>query len=197
MNFLAHLYLTRDLSEEIVIGNFIADAVKGKNRYSEYPTAVQIGMDIHREIDSFSDFHPKFKEGAALLYPNYGKYAGIIMDIFYDHILASEWNTYHPQPLNEFAFVQYNLIERHFDLLPEFTKYWFTVMKNDNLLSAYAEESGIDDVLQRMDSRTGNVSGMSGAGQELRAFKNQISADFEILFKDLQEHLKLKFPGLW
>jgi acyl carrier protein phosphodiesterase len=197
MNFLAHLYLTKDLSEEISIGNFIADSVKGKKSYADYPEAVQLGIDIHREIDQYSDSHPLFRTGTKRLHEPYGKFASIIMDIFYDHILASEWDKYHTVSLNEFAVQQYVMIEKYHHYLPEFTKYWFSIMKNDNLLYVYASEAGIDDVLKRMDHRTDFVSGMGNAIHELRTHKENLSTEFEVFFKDMQQNLKEKFAGLW
>jgi acyl carrier protein phosphodiesterase len=197
MNFLAHLYLTKDLSEEISIGNFIADSVKGKKSYAEYPPAVQTGIDIHREIDQFSDLHPMFRVGTKRLHGAYGKYASIIMDIYYDHILALNWNDYHSLSLHEFATEQYCLIERQQHHLPEFTRYWFEIMKKDNLLYAYASESGIDDVLKRMDHRTDFISGMGNAIHELRTYKTEFQKEFITFFEDMQSNLKNKFPELW
>ena len=95
MNFSSKVYMTENLSEEIIVGNFIGDSVKGKAAYENYPEKVRTGIDIHREIDYYSDIHPAFKKGVKRLYPNYGKYASIIMDIYYDHILASNWEKYH------------------------------------------------------------------------------------------------------
>ena len=197
MNFLAHLYLSKDLPEEMIIGNFIADAVKGKAAYAAFPAGIQKGMDFHREIDHYSDTHHAFRKGAARLYDNHGKFSGIILDIFYDHILAQHWENYHEISLPDFAASQYNLIERNHHWLPEFTKYWFSVMKGDDLLSAYAFEEGIADVLHRMDQRLAMGSQMKTALKELNAYKASYIEEFHVLFKDMQQNLKDKFPGIW
>ena len=196
MNFLAHLYLTRDLSEETIIGNFIADAIKGKRNYALYSLDIQRGMDIHREIDHFADLHPEFKKGTSRLNLNHGKYSGIVLDILYDHILAQNWVKYHQIELSEFAQSQYLLINKHEHLLPEFTKYWFQVMRNDNLLTAYADESGIEDVLDRMDQRIGKGTAMRGAIKELQQHKSVFTEEFSLMFHDMQNHLAEKFPEL-
>jgi acyl carrier protein phosphodiesterase len=119
------------------------------------------------------------------------------MDIYYDHILAHNWEQYHQLPLQDFATAQYALIERQEHYMPEFTRFWFSVMKNDNLLHAYASEAGIEDVLKRMDSRTQLASGMGKAIQELRTFKADYTAEFFRFFEDMQQNLKDKFPGIW
>ncbi|GIS88192.1 MAG: hypothetical protein CM1200mP18_09020 [Gammaproteobacteria bacterium] len=51
MNYLAHLYLSGDI-EDLVIGNFIGDAVRG-DQYKRLKPAVQAGVRLHREIDRF------------------------------------------------------------------------------------------------------------------------------------------------
>jgi acyl carrier protein phosphodiesterase len=70
-------------------------------------------------------------------------------------------------------------------------------MKNDNLLHAYASETGIEDVLKRMDQRTKFVSGMGTAIHELRSYKVHYTSEFEVFFGDMQQNLRDKFPGIW
>jgi len=189
MNFLAHLYLTKDYSEEVSVGNFIADAIKGQKALSFYPKDIQLGIRIHREIDSFTDTHPQFKEGTKRLHSNYGKFAGIILDIFYDHILASNWDKYSKGSLEDFAQSQYDLITTHWVYLPERTQYWYQYMYQNNLLVDYAREDVIKLVLERMDKRLGSISGMGKAIEELRMFKDEYTQEFKTVFQELQERL--------
>ena len=72
----------------VVIGNFIADGIKGK-KYLEYPAAIQKGILLHRAIDSYTDSHPVVRQSSKRLHANYGHYSGVIVDILYDHFLAS------------------------------------------------------------------------------------------------------------
>ena len=193
MNYLAHLYLTKDYSEEISVGNFIADAVKGQKALSKYPEHIKTGIRIHREIDSFTDTHHLFKKGTKRLHSNYGKFAGIIMDIFYDHILADNWDQYSDDSLEDFAQSQYALIKTHWIHLPERTQFWYNYMYQNNLLLTYAEEDVIELVLQRMDKRLGSISGMGRAIQELRIYKDEFTKEFRIFFQEIQAHLSTRF----
>lgn len=86
LNFLAHLYLSEN-NTNIMIGNFIADHIKG-NRFSHLNSEIQKGIRLHREIDTFTDSHVITKKSKRRLHKRYGLYAGIIIDIFYDHYLA-------------------------------------------------------------------------------------------------------------
>ncbi len=98
MNFLAHLYLSPD-NTEIIIGNFIADHIVG-NKFQQYSDAIQKGIMLHREIDTYTDAHAIVRRSKRRLNERYRHYNGVIIDIFYDHFLAVNWNTYSNIPLN-------------------------------------------------------------------------------------------------
>ena len=102
MNFLAHLYLSGN-NEGLLVGNFIADAVKGRKPILQYPEEVQRGIIMHREIDHFMDTHPVVKQGMSRLREGYPKFSRVIMDMFYDHLLAARWEYYHPLSLRDFS----------------------------------------------------------------------------------------------
>ena len=97
MNFLAHIYLSGD-NEELKIGNFIADSVKGK-QYLEYPPGIIDGIVLHRAIDTFTDTHPIVSRSVERLFERYGHYSRVIVDILYDHFLAANWKDYSDIPL--------------------------------------------------------------------------------------------------
>ena len=101
MNYLAHIYLS-GTHTELRFGNFIADAVPGK-QYEGYAKGIQDGILLHRAIDTFTDQHPIFRKHSKLLFPDFGHYSRVIVDMFYDHFLASLWNNYHPQTLEMFS----------------------------------------------------------------------------------------------
>ena len=61
MNFLGHFYLSQH-DPELLVGNFIADYVKGK-RYLDYPPKISEGIMMHRQIDHFTDTHEMVKKG--------------------------------------------------------------------------------------------------------------------------------------
>ena len=124
MNFLAHIYLSGN-NHFLKLGNFIADAVKGKT-YSKYPLEIQQGILLHRKIDSFTDHHPIFKKSVSRLFPTHRHYSRVIIDIFYDHFLAKEWNTYSNIPLNTYINDFYSLLNDNYEYLPKRIKAFFT-----------------------------------------------------------------------
>lgn len=192
MNFLGHLYLTQHQPELVSVGNFMADAVKGQKALSDYPREIRQGIIIHRAIDDFTDSHSLFRQGTARLHAAYGKFAPVIMDIFYDHLLAANWSSFSETSLKDFSKSRYKFLSQYKSYLPERTKQWLTYMKMENLLYNYASESKIEQVLGRMDRRTGNISGMSTAVRELRQFKPEYELEFKAFFEEIcrQDFLK-------
>lgn len=185
MNFLAHIILSGS-SEEIILGNFIADAVKG-NHYDTFPPDVIKGILLHRKIDHFTDSHPVFNATRARLRTEYGKYAGVIADIFYDHFLALDWKKYYDIPLEEYAAYIYSVITRHSELLPPKVSKFLPYMISGNWLVSYSTIEGIRRVLEGMSRRTKFDSGMHRAVHDLLRDYDKYREEFHAFFPQVQE----------
>lgn len=183
MNFLAHLYLSGN-SDDILIGNFIGDAVKGSD-YKHYPDEVVKGIKLHRMIDRYTDQHPVVEESKKRLRLNYGKYAGVITDIFYDHFLAKNWDTYSNCPMCAYASRVYRIINENSALLPEKSWLFFNYMLRNDIFTSYARLDGIQHVLTGMSKRARFESGMENATTELKQFYVEFEDDFNLFFPDL------------
>ena len=194
MNFLAHIYLSGD-NDLRKVGNFMADSIKGK-KYLKYPPEVRNGIILHRAIDYYTDTHEIFRQSTQRLFPRYGHYSGIIVDIFYDHFLAANWPDYSEIPLNEYTQEFYKLLDIHYDLLPSKVKSFLPFLIEDNWLLSYAKIQGIQQVLQGMNRRTGRKSGMNHATEELREYYNEFEIEFRAFFEDLRKFSKEKIEDL-
>jgi acyl carrier protein phosphodiesterase len=185
MNYLAHIYLSED-RKMITIGNFIADGIRGK-KYKTYPKEIQIGILLHRQIDTFTDAHPIVRQSTKRLHKNYSHYSGVIVDILYDHFLAKNWLDYSNVKLEDYVTNFYNTLEENIDLLPTRTKKMMPYMIADNWILNYASIEGIQRVLDGMNRRTKYVSGMNEATNELKAYYNEFENEFTLFFKELIE----------
>lgn len=183
MNFLAHIYLSSD-NELITIGNFVADGIRGK-KYEQYPEEIQVGILLHRAIDTFTDAHPVFRRSTKRLHHPYGHYSGVIVDIFYDHFLAKNWSAYSKIRLDSYVKNFYHSLERHFEILPPKFKHLTPFMIEDNWLLSYAEIDGIQLVLNGMNRRTYGRSKMNLATKELKLFYSEFEKDFTEFFNEL------------
>lgn len=190
MNFLAHIYLSGD-NDLLKIGNFSADGIRGK-RFTNYPDAMQAGIKLHRFIDSYTDSHPIFKQSTKRLHQAYHHYSSVIIDIFYDHFLAKNWNDYHVIPLDDYVAEFYETLIQHMDILPERFKKLVPYMIADNWLLSYAEIEGIQQVLNGMNRRTKGKSKMNEATKELKLHYDAFENEFKEFFQDLETETKAK-----
>lgn len=185
MNFLAHLYLSED-KEDIMVGNFMGDFVRGRDLYLRYPHPIALGIELHREIDEFTDSHPVVMQSKIRLRPKYRHYAPVIVDMFYDHFLAVNWNRFHYLPLDAYAQQSYATLLKFQHLLPEKVKQLMPYMIDGNWLLSYARPEGIHRALSGMARRTPYDSKMDEASEELQLHYNAFEHEFNLFFPDLK-----------
>ena len=184
MNFLAHIYLSGD-NDFIKIGNFMADGIRG-NDYLNFPEQVKKGIILHRHIDTFTDAHPTYRISKHRLHEKYGHYAGVIMDILYDHFLAKNWSVYSDVSLEDYAAKFYQSLEDNYDILTEKTKGVMPYMMERNWLVSYATIAGIEMILFQMDYRTKHRAHMQEAITELQEFYVKFEEEFTLFFEELR-----------
>jgi acyl carrier protein phosphodiesterase len=194
VNYLAHIYLSNE-EEEITLGNFIADGVKGK-KYVQFPLGIQQGILLHRAIDSFTDAHPIVRKSTKRLHKKYSHYSGVIVDILYDHFLAKNWTQYHSIPLHKYTENFYNLINSNFDRLTPRIQKMMPYMIEQNWLLSYASIDGIGKILDQMNRRTNNQSKMNLAVIELTKYYKEFEEEFTLFFEDLKKYSKNKITEL-
>lgn len=184
MNFLAHAYLSFG-QEEILVGNFIADFVRGKEM-EKYPKKVQFGIQLHRAIDTYTDSHPLVKEAQTHLRPRFGHYARVISDVFFDYFLAKNWNNYSGTPLEQFSLDSYGILSSYPQELPEAFRRMFHWMQTQNWLYAYRNLAGIQQTLDGLTRRASFDSKMNEATEVLLEKEEEIEALFFVFFQDLE-----------
>jgi acyl carrier protein phosphodiesterase len=152
MNFLSHIYLSGE-SEEIKLGNFIGDFVKGR-QFLKYPENVSKGILLHRQIDSFTDTHPIVRECIIKLRPGFGKYSGIVVDLFLDHLLAVNWHHYSFEKLSVFTKRFHAVLLSNFFQLPSQVKMFLPFLIQNKRLQSYSTFDGIEKTLSIMVQHT-------------------------------------------
>ncbi|EAR01453.1 ACP phosphodiesterase [Maribacter sp. HTCC2170] len=194
MNFLAHIYLSFG-DDEITIGNFIADSIRG-NKIDHFPSRIQKGVLLHREIDTYTDSHSIPKISSKRLHKNYSHYSRVIVDIFYDHFLAKNWKSYSEIPLDVFVENFYDLLEDNYSVLPTGVQRMMPYMISDNWIYNYSKMEGIGRVLNGMNRRTKNRSKMNFAILDLEEHYNDFEKEFTLFFEELITFSKQKFISL-
>ena len=185
MNFLAHAYLSGD-NEKILLGNFMGDFIKGKQALHKFDAEIIRGVELHRAIDEFTDNHPVVDESKNRLRPAYRHYAGVIVDVFYDHFLAANWPAFHQQSLEAFASSTYSAVGKFSAILPAGFRRMLPYMINGNWLVGYRQIEGIHRALSGMASRTPYVSKMEHASEDLRKHYHEFNSEFQNFFPQLK-----------
>lgn len=183
MNFLAHIYLSFG-NRDLTLGNFIADHIKGRD-YRRYPKPVQDGILLHRAIDAYTDAHPIARSSSKRLHSRHSHYSRVIVDVYYDHFLARNWETYSPVPLEDYTSRFYDMAYASFDMLPPGIQGFLPFMVRDNWLLHYAELSGIEKVLKGLDRRAGPRSRMDEAVTDLEKHYREFESEFQHFFEEL------------
>jgi acyl carrier protein phosphodiesterase len=186
MNFLAHLYLSGD-NHKIMLGNFIGDFVKGRNALEQFDPEIIRGIQLHRAIDEFTDSHPIVTVSKNRLRPKYRHYSGVIVDVFYDHFLARNWDTYHTELLPDFADKTYGVIQSYDPILPKEVKFMMPYMIKGNWLVNYARTEGIHRALSGMARRTPYESKMEQSVEDLKKNYAEFSQEFATFFPTLKQ----------
>lgn len=183
MNYLAHLLLAGD-DPALRLGGILGDFVKGPLP-GNLPASVARGVALHRRVDSFADSHPAFQASRRRVSNARRRYAGVMVDMFYDHLLAANWSTWCRQPLDRFATDAYDLLEMNSRVLPERLAAILPKMRAQDWLASYREIDAIARALDGMSKhRLRQPNELVGAGRELEREYSGFAADFAEFFPD-------------
>lgn len=187
MNYLAHLFLSDDTPSALV-GGLLGDFVKGRlgDRYDE---EIRKGIELHRKVDVFTDAHEIVLASKGRISPARRRFAGIIVDVCYDHFLARNWAEYSATPLRTFARRVYDALTEKRELLPDRLKQSLPNMIRNDWLVSYRELHVIDLVLNRISARLRRENSLMNAIEELESNYHAFEADFRAFFPDLMAYV--------
>ncbi len=184
MNYLAHAYLAEPEPESI-LGNLMADFVKGRAEM-EFSPGIRAGFRLHRKVDAFTDRHPVFQRSQARLRDRWGRFSGILVDMFYDHFLAAEWKRYSDQTLREFADHVYASLDTLKNRLPERMRTAAERMVHYDWLVSYGDPDKLAVSLERLSRRSRKSDlRLERAMADLRCEYKRLRGDFHDFFPEL------------
>ena len=183
MNWLAHLVLSEP-SPAFRIGNLLPDILPWEE-VRALPAKFQGGIACHRDIDSFTDAHPIFRRSMGRIDAPYRRYAGILIDIFYDHFLSSSWSRYSAVSLDQFVAEFHASISAYRDELPPRAYLRLVQIKDGNWLNAYRELNGVRRSLEGIGKRFRKPVSLGGATEQLKLHFDALRDDFADFFPEL------------
>jgi acyl carrier protein phosphodiesterase len=185
MNHLAHALLAGP-DDELRFGGLLADFVRGTPDPSLSPGIVA-GIRLHRAIDSYTDQHPAVVAARALLPPPYRRYAGIALDMWFDHALARDFGRWSPQPLTDFSAALRELLLQHDSQLPPSMQRFRRYMDAHELPAAYAEPAMLGLALEGIGQRLSRANPLDTVLPLLVALDAPLQAQFEAFFPQLRD----------
>ena len=190
MNHLAHFFLSGN-DDDLAIGNFVADFISNRD-LPNYTEGVKRGIFLHRDIDAFTDAHPIVKQSTKRLHPFHHKYSPVIVDIYYDFLLAKNWDKYTQLPpsvfrgsLREFVDNIYNLLTNRVLELPEKLQKRLPRMIAHDWLMRYSTYKGLHDAFLMIEKTAAFPGNFGNAAAHLEEFLDDFDAEFNLFFPDL------------
>jgi acyl carrier protein phosphodiesterase len=183
MNYLAHLYLA-DCREDSLIGHFLGDFIKGRlqDRYDE---TLRRAIVFHRRIDTFSDSHPVVSACRRRFQPPWRRFAGVIVDVCYDHFLACHWERYNREPLSIFTQRIYAQLRQGKDLLNGASEHVLERMITHDWLGSYLHLDNVGLALDRIAGRLTRGALFLGSLAEIKTNYRELQNDFHSFFPQL------------
>jgi len=188
MNLLSHALLSPAEPGQLV-GNLIADWVKGRARHA-LPADFRTGMELHRRIDAFTDTHAIVERCSALLAPRWGRYAPVLVDIFFDHCLSVQWAQHSATRRQTFIAGVYETLRVHRALLPERAHYAVGALLADDWFNKYATLDGIGLVLTRLAARLRHGIELAPAVDDFRVHQHAFDEGFAAFFPLVRAHVQ-------
>ncbi len=194
MNFLAHSYLSFNQTE-ILIGNMISDFVKGRKKF-DYPAGVQHGIQLHRDIDTFTDDHAATREAKQFLKPAVGLYSGAFIDVVYDHFLANDQLEFSDEYLLEHSMQTCQTLNEHYAILPEKFQRMLPYMTSQKWLYNYRNIWGIENSFGGVVRRAAYLTSSAEVFELFKTHYSSLQKCYNAFFPDVKAFAIFKMKQL-
>lgn len=182
MNFLAHLYIAERRSADPT-GAVLGDVVRGRD-LGHLPEAVAHSIHLHRRIDAVCDRHPSTRHALAQFPAGPRRYAGIVLDLCADHLLAREWQQWHAEPLADFCLAQAQAIAANSAAFVAIGRPPPEPARFAAILADCATLDGVDRALQRISQRAREPQRLLAATRHWRRYLGALEPGFAPLLQD-------------
>ncbi|MBU2979243.1 ACP phosphodiesterase [Alteromonas sp. C1M14] len=190
MNYLAHLFIAQPTADSC-FGNLLGDFQKGVC-HQQLPSTVQAGLQTHLLVDKFTDSHPLTRWARQQFSPQRRRFAGVTLDILFDHFLINHWSDFSHLSLEAFCLSRYRMLEKRLAMMPPAMQRVVTSMINEGWLDVYRTIEGVDKVIHRTAARVRFENQFANSIEDVMPLYNQLNHDFPAFFCQLQQHIKEK-----
>jgi acyl carrier protein phosphodiesterase len=188
MNWLAHLYLSEP-NPQFRVGNLLPDLASAA-QLAFLPEPYQKGIRCHRQIDRFTDSHPRVHSCVRRFPPPYRRFGGILTDVYFDHFLARDWPEYSTVPLPDFISEIYRDIETCASVIPAQANQPLQRMREEDWLGSYRCIAGVTDILGRIGRRLRRPLDLTASLTTFQEHETAFRDDFQVFWQNLLAHLQ-------
>ena len=186
MNYLAHILLSGD-NLDTQVGGLLGDFVKGPLQ-GQYPETVEKGIALHRSLDVYTDAQPEVQNLIRTFSPQWRRFAGIILDIAFDHVLTTRWQEYHSLSLDHFCQRFYRHLNTCQAWLPTRAQHFSQRAPGIRWLQSYADKALIPIMLNRVGERLRRPVPLGDAWPEIVDRHGEVEQVFSIVMPRLLNH---------
>lgn len=191
MNWLAHVALADD-DDASIAGNLLGDFMRGVD-LDALPPDLRAGVLRHRAVDRFTDAHPLVRASRGRVAPERRRFAGVLVDVYYDHFLARHWTRVRPAvPLREFTARVYRALGRHGPALGPRLAALAPRMAAEDWLASYEDLGSVERALAGIGRRLKRPQPLELGAGDLRAAYAALEGDFLCFFPFLEASIR---PG--
>ncbi|MBK9734320.1 MAG: DUF479 domain-containing protein [Saprospiraceae bacterium] len=187
MNFLAHTFLSCK-DADLLAGNFMADFINNKEK-KQLSTAMLLGVDLHKRIDSFTDSHQAVKSAIQMMRTSQGKYAPVTVDILFDYILSQEWETYSSLSLGGFTKQTYQTLETKVNEFPLQLQQRLPRMITGDFLMSCSTEEKLHSTFLHVKKRAKFDNNFENATKDMFSKYDNLCECFHTFFPDLMTNV--------
>lgn len=191
MNYLAHALLAEPYAHS-VIGNIAGDLVKGPLSKHDLHPRVADGVRRHRRVDTLTDSHSAYLALKARFPQGHRRYAGLVLDVLFDHYLVRHWQRYSDWSRDAFLEGTYSVLRDNPLLLPDALAVVAPRWVDADWLRVYETRGGVAAVLERLSLRLSRPVDLVA----LLEVVDENDADFEqgflAVFADVQRTISLQ-----
>lgn len=188
MNYLGHLFFSNN-DIELMYANIYGDFIKGSN-LNHHPEIIRKGVKLHRQIDFYIDNHPEVLELKKILTAKLPKIYGIAIDLYFDHLLAVNWNDYRSESLETFTNQFYNFEFNSENFSNPNFQFLIQKIKADNWLYHYQYPHGLEFACKGLSKRISFKNDLWKAPEIFSAFHQEITGTFNNFMSDAIPHFQ-------
>jgi acyl carrier protein phosphodiesterase len=188
MNYLAHLFFANDNTDSR-IGNLLGDFCRGVD-VKNLPAEVQQGLRQHRAVDAFTDHSAEVLAAKQYFSAQRRRFAGIAIDMLFDHFLIRYWSTFHPQPFDLYRQQLYQKLQSDLPQMPASMQPTVRAIIRQDWFLSYTEINQLGHALDLVAQQIRFANQFAGAGLDIQAHYPELEQLFLQFFPRLQQHVQ-------